>query len=118
LWDSKRICRHGRSDSERLVLPTDERLEVVVNDRFGDAGNALAASEVKEDGVPPETLRHPGDRRLGAVRGARDLPVSRTGCQSRGHRDYGRDGAGAEEAFTGWPGLCAQATQATSASCP
>ena len=31
---------------------------------------------------------------------------------------FGRDGAGTEESFTGWPGLCAQTTQATSATCP
>jgi hypothetical protein len=31
---------------------------------------------------------------------------------------FGRDGAGAEEDFTGWPGRCAQATQVTSATCP
>jgi hypothetical protein len=31
---------------------------------------------------------------------------------------FGRTGAGAEESFTGWPGLCTQTVQSTSASCP
>ena len=42
------------------------------------------------------------------ISGARGLAVS----------SFGRNRAGAEESFTGWSGLCVQAAQATSATCP
>jgi hypothetical protein len=52
-----------------VILSSDEGLEVVVNDGFGDPGQALETSPLKEDGVPAEPLGHPGDRRLRAKSG-------------------------------------------------
>jgi len=40
------------------------------------------------------------------------------GARGSAVSSFGRNGAGAEETFTGWSGLCAQVTQATSATCP
>jgi hypothetical protein len=70
-----------------LVLPADERLEVIVDDRLGYGRKLGRYVSIEEDRVPSEALGHAGDGGLGAMRRAGELPVSRARRQSRGHED-------------------------------
>jgi hypothetical protein len=77
----------GRSDPERSILTTDECLEVIVDDDLVERREAASAPGMKEDRVPAEALRHPGDGGFRTVLGSRDLPMSRAGGKARRHRD-------------------------------
>jgi hypothetical protein len=74
-------------DAECLVLPADERLEVIVDDRLIDRRNALSAPRMKEDGVPAKTLGHASHGSLGAMIRSTDLTVCRARRQPRRHGD-------------------------------
>jgi len=76
------------ADPERMVLPADERFEVIVNDRLGESRKLLATSRMKEDRVPAEAFGHPRDGRLGAILGSGDLPMRGAGGEPR--RDGGK----------------------------
>src|SRR5258706_1088373 len=74
-------------DAECAVLPSDEDLDVVVDDGLGQRRKLGPAACVKEDGVPAEAFGHPGHGRLGSRSGTCDLPVRGAGGESRGDGD-------------------------------
>jgi hypothetical protein len=81
----QQACGHGGRgadrgpDAEGMILPPDERLEVIVDDRLTQLANVFQASGMKEDCVPAELLRHPGDGGLGGV-GRKHSPKKRGGA--------------------------------------
>jgi hypothetical protein len=77
----------GCSNAERLILPSDEDLEVVMDDHFIDRRDVPPAPCMKEDGVPAETFGDSGDRSFRTMIRSRELAVSRACGQSRSHGD-------------------------------
>src|SRR5258705_6508204 len=59
------------------VLAGDEDLEVIVDHGFGHACDLCLAPGMKQDGVAAESIGLTGDRGLGAMERAGDLPMAR-----------------------------------------
>src|SRR5580765_7872423 len=83
--DEPRLGSDRCTDPERLVLPADERLEVIVDDRFAQRPDLGQRACVEKDRVPPEAVGQPADGRLRTFERSGDLPVSRSGDEVRRH---------------------------------
>jgi hypothetical protein len=77
----------GRSHPQSVVLSTDEDLEVVVDDGFGQGGELTVTPCVEEDRVPAEAIGLAGDGGLGTVERTRELAMTGARGEPRGDGD-------------------------------
>lgn len=85
--DEPRLRSDRGADPERPVLPADERLEVVMDDRLADRSQTGKATRMKEDRVPTQSLGQAGHRGLRAMKRSSDLTMRRAGGEARRDRN-------------------------------
>lgn len=78
----------GRADSEGKVLRELESLEVIDDQRLGEASTeGVQGPSRQQQGVPSKARREPRHSRWSAPKGASHLPMGRSGHEPGGDRD-------------------------------
>jgi hypothetical protein len=74
------------ADIQGLLLPDEERLEMIVDDRLGYLGKRLEMGGVEQQGMAPKAGREACDGGGSATEGAGELAVCGAGDETRGDR--------------------------------
>ena len=82
--DETALGSDGRADPESSILSSDERLEVIVNDRLDQARRERSNVRTEQEGVPSQPLGQARDGGFRAQLRACDLAVSRASEKRRG----------------------------------
>ena len=73
--DEPGASTHSGADPQRLVLPSDEGFEVIVNDGLRKGTGVSQDAAVEQKGVPAQPFGAARDRGLGAAQRPGKLPM-------------------------------------------